>query len=259
MLSLLFNLYFYALTAFYALVGSPMTLLRSSRPLQTWIFWWSRCVRFGMKHIAGITVEIRGREFMPINGSAIIAAKHHSFIDAVILYSEMPGTAIVAMAELLKKPLIGPVLKKLGMIMIDRSGPKGAHHLATGADRAIAQGRSIVIYPEGYIPRVGDRVPYKKGVWHLQNTSGLPVVPVATNLGLRWSQNDWVKTPGPAIIEFMAPIQPGKARGPFMADLETRIEGQTGTLLAEAGYKPVSARPAASSPGPQNLAFIPDV
>ena len=161
MTSFLFNLYFYALTAVFAFVGAPLALLASPAPLRNWILRWSRYVRFGMKHIAGITVEIRGREFMPQDGPAIIAAKHHSFIDAVILYSEMPDIAAVAMAELAEMPLVGGVFKKLGMIMVDRSGGKGARHLASGASRAIKQGRSILIYPEGHIPEVGVRAPFR--------------------------------------------------------------------------------------------------
>ena len=259
MTSLLFNFYFYTLTAFFALVGAPLALLRSPMPLRRWIFRWSRSVRFGMKHIAGITLEIRGREFMPKNKTAIIASKHHSYVDAVLLYSEMPDIAAVAMAELADVPFVGLVFKKLGMIMIDRSGGKGAHHLASGAGRAIKQSRSILIYPEGYIPEVGARVPFKKGVWHLQQSSGLAVVPVATNIGLRWSQNKWVKTRGHAVVEFLAPVEPGMAREPFMAELEARIEQQTDALLAEAGFKRPLTQTVAQRPMPANLALIPDV
>ncbi len=259
MTSLLFNLYFYALTAFFALVGAPLALLRSPMPLRRWIFAWSRSVRFGMKHIAGITLEIRGREFMPKNETAIIASKHHSYVDAVLLYSEMPDIAAVAMAELADVPFVGLVFKKLGMIMIDRSGGKGAHHLASGAGRAIKERRPILIYPEGHIPEVGARVPFKKGVWHLQQTSGLAVVPVATNIGLRWSQNKWVKTRGHAVVEFLAPVKPGMAREPFMAELEARIEQQTDALLAEAGFKRPTTQIVAPRPMPANLALIPDV
>lgn len=259
MTSLLFNLYLYSLTGFFALVGAPLALLPSSRPLRAWICWWSRSVRFGMMHIAGITVEIRGREFMPTHETAIIAAKHHSYIDAVLVFSELPNLAAVAMAELSDVPFIGLVFKKLGMIMIDRTGGKGAHHLASGADRAIREGRPILIYPEGHIPEVGIRVPYKKGVWHLQKSCALPVVPVATNIGLRWSQNRWAKTRGHAVIEFMAPIQPGKEPGPFMEVLEACIEDRTGTLLNEAGFKRPSLSAATSSTMAANLALIPYV
>lgn len=238
MSSLLFNTYFYALTSAFAVLGAPLALLPTDKALRAWISLWARGVRFGMKHIAGITVEIRGREFMPTDETAIIASKHHSFVDAVLLYAEMPNIAAVAMAELSKVPFIGLVFRKLGMIMVDRASGKGARHLKAGADSAIKAGRPILIYPEGQIHEVGVRAPYKKGIWHLQEASSLPVVPVATNVGLRWSQNKWVKTRGHAVVEFLAPIAPGKDIRAFMNELENRIEDRTTVLLAKAGHEP---------------------
>lgn len=256
MSSLLFNLSFYSLSIFFAVPGAPLALLPSPKPLRTWIFWWSRAARFIMKHVAGITIEIRGQQFMPQAEAVIIAAKHHSFMDAIILYSEMPDIAAVAMAELKDVPFVGLVFAKLGMIMVDRQGGNGARHLASGASRAMQEGRPILIYPEGHIPEVGVRVPYKKGVWHLQKTCDLTVVPVATNLGLRWSQNKWAKTRGHAVVEFLAPIAPGQEAGPFMHQLETCIEQRTAALLEEAGFV---APPLCQAFSPANLALTVDV
>lgn len=259
MTSLLFNTALYGATAFFAILGAPLALLPSDKPLRAWISLWARTVRFGMRHIAGITVEIRGREFMPRGETAIIAAKHHSFIDAVLLYAEMPQVAAVAMAELAKIPFVGLVFKRLGMIMVDRAGGKGARHLKSGAQDAIAKGRPILIYPEGQIPEVGQRVPYKKGVWHLQKACDLPVIPVATNIGLRWSQNKWQKSRGHAVVEFLAPIESGKDVGAFMEELETRIEERTADLLVEAGFTPKPQRPNLFATKPANLALTSDV
>lgn len=259
MTSLLFNLYFCVLTGLFAVIGAPLALLRTDKALRGWICLWARAVRAAMKHIAGITVEVRGREFMPRGEAAIIASKHHSFVDAVLLYAEMPAIAVVAMAELSNIPVVGLVFRKLGMIMVDRTSGKGALHLKSGASRAIEAGRPILIYPEGYIPEVGVQVPYKKGVWHLQQASNLPVVPVATNVGLRWSQNKWQKNSGHAIIEFMAPIESGLDVRDFMSELETRIEVRTALLLAEAGYKPVRTHRRANFPRPAHLVLTADV
>lgn len=259
MTSLLFNCYFYALSAFFAVLGAPLALLPSDKTLRVWISLWARCIRFGMKHIVGITVEIRGREYMPVDGAAIIASKHHSFVDAVLLYAEMPNIAAVAMAELSKVPFIGLVFRKLDMIMVDRTNGKGAHHLKAGADRAIEAGRPILIYPEGQIHEIGVRAPYKKGVWHLQQTSGLSVVPVATNVGLCWHQNKWTKTRGHAVVEFMPPIAPGKDIRAFMNELENRIEERTIVLLAKAGHKPTIRHMRSAFRAPANLVLTADV
>jgi 1-acyl-sn-glycerol-3-phosphate acyltransferase len=76
-------------------------------------------------------------------------------------------------------------------------------------------------------------------VFYMQRDFGLPVVPVATNLGLFWRQQDFKKTPGTATVEFLQPIAPGLARSEFLARLETVVEARTQVLIAEATGRPV--------------------
>jgi 1-acyl-sn-glycerol-3-phosphate acyltransferase len=67
----------------------------------------------------------------------------------------------------------------------------------------------------------------------------LPVVPVATNLGLFWPQQDFAKHPGTATIEFLDPIAPGLDKAEFMQRLESMIETRTAELIAMATGEPV--------------------
>ena len=67
----------------------------------------------------------------------------------------------------------------------------------------------------------------------MYETLNRPVVPVATNMGLRWPKNEWVKHPGPAVIAFLDPIPPGLPRDAFLPRLMTTIETRTRALEAE--------------------------
>ena len=87
----------------------------------------------------------------------------------------------------------------------------------------------------------GERFKYRTGVFHMARDFGLPVVPVATNLGLRWRQTDYEKSPGVATIEFLDPIMPGLPKAEFMARLEQVIETRTNELIAMASGEPVQA------------------
>ena len=108
--------------------------------------------------------------------------------------------------------------------------------------RAKADGRRVLIYPEGHLAPVDHKMRYKAGVWHMYRDMGEPVVPVATNLGLFWAQTAHKKMPGTAVIEFLEPIQPGMEKAAFMTLLEDRIETRTAELVAEArGGEPVDA------------------
>ena len=97
--------------------------------------------------------------------------------------------------------------------------------------------------PEGALARPSERFRYRTGVYYMARDFDLPVVPVATNLGLFWRQTDFWKTPGTATVEFLDPIPTGMDRTPFLAHLESVIETRTQELIAMAtGEAPVPSR-----------------
>jgi len=93
------------------------------------------------------------------------------------------------------------------------------------------QGRKILIYPEGHLSKIGTQHRYRKGVYHLYKDFDCPVVPLASNLGQRWNQNDWTKHKGRADLEFLPPIMPGLEKDEFMEQLEHMIESRSIALL----------------------------
>ncbi len=100
------------------------------------------------------------------------------------------------------------------------------------ARTAVAQGRSILIYPEGTRMPPGERRAYHPGVAALYGDLGVPVVPVALNSGLFWGRRAFHKKPGTITIEFLPPIAPGLPRREFMRELQERMEGASQRLAA---------------------------
>jgi len=100
-------------------------------------------------------------------------------------------------------------------------------------DMLRAEGRDVLIYPEGHLSAPGEQHPYRKGVWHLYDALQRPCTPVATNLGLAWNQQAFRKTPGRATVEFLDPIPPGLSKDAFMQQLEAVIEARTNDLVKE--------------------------
>jgi 1-acyl-sn-glycerol-3-phosphate acyltransferase len=80
----------------------------------------------------------------------------------------------------------------------------------------------------------------------------MPVVPLATNLGLFWPQEAFHKNPGTATLEFLDPIPTGLGKEEFLTRLETAVEGRTAALVAEATGLPV--RPALLVLAPDEVA-----
>ncbi len=191
---------------------------------------WARLVLFGLKWIAGTRVAVRGHLEDP---RVLVAAKHYSMWETVALLALLPGPAIVLKQSLLRVPLYGWYCRKMRMIAIDRkAGAKAIRLMHDQAERALAEGRPIVIFPEGTRRKPGAPPHYKSGVAGLYAQLHVPCVPVAHNSGLFWA-GGFLRKPGTIILEFLPAIPPGLPRRDFMLLLESRIEEASNRLLAE--------------------------
>ncbi|MDF3074547.1 MAG: phospholipid/glycerol acyltransferase [Alphaproteobacteria bacterium] len=244
MRSLAFNLFFYAFTVVFALFLIPLTAIPGRRVMAWGLRFWGRRVVWAMRAIGGMTVEVRGRERIPARGPSLIASKHQSEADGMVMAAEVPDIAFVAMRELWAYPLVGTILRKLEMIRVDTcGGGKERENLATFARRAYEAQRNIAIYPEGHLMPVGEKERYRSGIYYLYRDLNLPVIPVAHCLGLLWPERSWNKKRGRAILEFLPPIETGLEREAFMQRLEDTIEDCTALLVSElSGQPPVKAR-----------------
>jgi len=234
--SRLFNAIFLSYTFLFVLSVYPLLLWPSRRPIARAMKIYARGVLALMRGIAGIRIETRGRQNLPRNGAYIVASKHQSEADGLIQMALIDDIAFVAMREVGKYPLVGPVLKKLEMVLVDTDG--GARErttLAEGGRNAAAAGRPILIYPEGTLMKVGERGKYRSGVYHLAADLGLPVIPVATDVGRCWDRRQPVKRAGTATVAFLPPMQAGDDKRAFMAALEATIEAESARLAACAG------------------------
>jgi 1-acyl-sn-glycerol-3-phosphate acyltransferase len=249
MRSLLFNAAYWVLSAFYATAAALAALAPGRGPVTAALRLYSRRMLAAMHWIAGIKVEVRGRDRLP-DGAFIIAAKHQSWGDGYVMFAHVDNLAFVTDDHLERIPLLRGILKKFGAIVVDNcGGPEARKALAQSAAAAHRDGRRILIYPEGHLARAGERFRYRTGVFYMYRDFGLPVVPVATNLGLFWPQADFVKHPGTATVEFLEPIPTGLNRGEFMSRLEETIEGHTAELIAAARGEPVRPSILAPTPG----------
>lgn len=231
--ALLFNIAFFALTAVLGLLGLPL-LLAPRRWVMRFGCFWACSVLALLKAIVGLDSEIRGREHLP-PGAAIVAMKHQSAWDTLIVPALLDDPAVVLKRELFSVPFYGWYARRAGSIAIDRQAGAGAvRRMVAAARRAAAAGRPVVIFPEGTRTAPGGHRGYLPGVAALYGALGLPVVPAAVNSGLYWGRRSFLKRPGRIVLEFLEPIAPGLPRARFMRELESRIEAATAALEREA-------------------------
>ncbi|MEO1554492.1 MAG: 1-acyl-sn-glycerol-3-phosphate acyltransferase [Pseudomonadota bacterium] len=237
----LFTGVYYALSFIYVVASLPFLALPGRGPVTAIIRSYTRAINVALHWIGGIKKEVRGRERLP-DGAFILAPKHASWGDGYLVYPEIKNLAFVTGDHLERFPLVGGILRKLGAIVIDTcgGGERKASSLADGMARAREEGRRVLIYPEGHLAPVGYHFRYKPGVWHMQKAMNVPIVPVATNLNCFWQQEEILKKPGTAVIEFLDPIAPGLPKEEALAQLTNAIEKRSAELIAEATGKPVA-------------------
>ena len=228
--SLLFTAWLYGSMALLSTLGAPLLLLRRER---AWglVRLWVRGVLWGLRAFCGVRVEVRGREHIPA-GPALVAAKHQSMLDTVAPLGLLPDSAFVLKRELMQLPFFGWWAAKLDMVPIDRAGGAATLRAMTHAARdRLADGRQLVIFPEGTRQEPGVAPGYKPGVAGLYRELDAPCTPVATNSGMHWPPHGVLRFPGTVVYEFLPPIPPGLKRASFMAVLEDRIEEASTALL----------------------------
>jgi 1-acyl-sn-glycerol-3-phosphate acyltransferase len=218
--SALFNLFFFGVTALLLPVAVLVRLVWPERVLSVPIMW-AHAVLAGLRVICGIRFEVSGREYLPAEGPALIASQHQSAFDTLVWLTLVPKCSYVVKRELERIPLFGSMLRAAGMIVIDRSaGASALRHLAREAERAAGEGRQIVIFPEGTRGEPGRQLPLQPGVAAMASRTGLPVIPVATDSGLRWGRRAFRKIPGTIHLRLKEPIAPGAGREALMSRLE---------------------------------------
>ena len=233
--SILFNLAFYVVSVLFTVLGSPLLLGPRSWAMAGLEAHGRTCIWL-MRWIVGTRLEVRGRGKLPA-GAALIAAKHQSAWDTFGILPVFRDPCFVLKAELLLIPFYGWFCRKFEHIVVKREKPAAAlRGLIRDAKVKAAQGRHIIIFPEGNRRAPGAPADYKSGIVALYEALDAPCYPVALNSGLFWPRRKFLRFPGKIIVEILDPIPPGLARAEFHKRLETAIEGATNRLIAEKGF-----------------------
>ncbi len=232
--SLLFTVQGYLMMALVAGVHLPWALV-DRRGAFSAVHAWTRWMRWTAHWMIGLRSEVRGQ--VP-TGEVMIAAKHQSFFDIIIIASVLPRPKFVMKKQLVWAPILGWYAQRIGCVPVDR-GRRGAAIKAM-IETAKAAGQEpgqLIIFPQGTRVAPDARLPYKVGVAVLYQELGVPVVPVACNVGVFWPRQSIFRKPGVAVIEFLPPIPPGQPMREFLQVVETRIESRSEALMAEAGFR----------------------
>ena len=229
--SVMFNLWFFGMTTLLSLYGVLLRCFAPERALRLGQIW-ARLGLRGAGLLCGIRLEVEGMEHLPCEGPALIAAQHQSAYDTMVFLTLLPRPAYVLKQELARIPLFGPLVLLAGMIAIDRTaGAAALRSLLRATDRALADGRQVVIFPEGTRVEPGSSVPLQSGVAAIAARAGLPVIPVVTDSGQRWGRRAFHKRPGAIHMLVLPPLPSGLPRSALMDGLTAAFRTGTARLV----------------------------
>ena len=217
-------------TIFIGIIFIPFLLLPSSllyRPAYIWI----NGIFILLKLVCGITYKIKNKSNLLNFQGKIIASKHQSTFETLLLFYLIPKAIFIHKKELFFIPIFGQYLKKFNMIAIDRSRGLEALKLSISKSKErVDRGFSLIIFPEGTRKKPGSKPNYKSGIAGIYEKLNSDVIPVALNSGLYWPNHTYVLKPGKIIIDFLPPIKKGKDKRNFLKDLQNLIEDRNKEL-----------------------------
>lgn len=219
--SLLFYPVFYTGSVPYVLAA--LALMNVSERKFRWVVsQWSHWHRLCCRALLGIRVELDNPVFRP---GVLYAVRHEAFFEAIDMPWLFQNPVVFAKAELLRIPGWGKAGERFGLIGVDREGgARALRTMLTEARRRIAEGRPLVIFPEGTRIPHGERRPLQAGFAGIYKLLGLPVIPVAVDSGplyhRRWKQAGTIR------YRFGEEIPPGLPR----EEIEARVEAAINEL-----------------------------
>lgn len=230
-LSLFFIFQMYAALVVLGIVFTPWAMA-DRRGASAAVNTYCRYVRWSALVLCGLRSEVRGT--VPTD-ELLVASKHQSFFDIIILCSVLPRPKFIMKAELRRTFVVGWYAKRIGCVPVDRGQRgKAMSQMLSEVQSGQSLPGQLVIYPQGTRVAPGVAAPYKVGTAVLYGQSGQTCVPAATNVGVFWPRRGILRRPGLAVVEFLPPIPPGLPTREFMTRLENTIETASIRLLDEA-------------------------
>jgi len=189
---------------------------------------WGRVNLWLQRVICGLRYELTGAENLP-KGACIVMSKHQSTWETIGLRGLLkPEQSWVLKQELMRIPIFGWGLRFAKSIPIDRAaGRRAVLRVVEQGQARLAEGRYVIIFPEGTRTAPGERRKYGMGGGVLAERSGAVVVPIAHNAGVFWRRRGVKKYPGTIRVVIGPAIDTaGKRASQIMQEVESWIEAR---------------------------------
>ena len=183
--------------------------------------WSAICLRFFLS----TKIIIKGKENIIKNEKFFIASSHQSMFETFYLQTIFNSPVFILKKELIKIPIFGWYLKKIGSIYINRNKitKENLGFFDQISYLIKSSNRPLIIFPQGTRLTSEDRTPFKKGASRIYDELKIKCQPVAINSGNVWPKEGKLKTNKSLTISILKPLESGLNKDIFLQNLQDNI------------------------------------
>ncbi len=182
-------------------------------------------IKFCLYVFLSVDVKVKGVENIPKNQNFFIASLHQSLFETFFLQTIFNSPIFILKKELLKIPIFGWHLKKIGSISINRDkiSKENLGFYDKIVSTTIKTKRPVIIFPQATRTNINEKIPFKKGVSKIYEKLNFICVPVALNSGIVWPKSGNLSSNKTIIISILDYIPIGLTAEDFLKKIEENL------------------------------------
>ena len=178
-----------------------------------------------LKLFLSVNIKVKGLENIPREKNYFVVCSHQSMFETFYLQTIFESSVFILKKELMKIPLFGSYLKKMGCVSIDRDKISKENLGFTGLVEKVLNDKrnTLIIFPQGTRKDYKDRSKFKKGFARIYNDFKINCLPIAINSGKIWPKSSLLKSKQNITVSILRSFEPGKDIEKFSMEVENSI------------------------------------
>ena len=178
-----------------------------------------------LKLFLNVNITVKGLENIPNDKKYFVVCSHQSMFETFYLQTIFKSSVFILKKELMKIPLFGFYLKKMGCVSIDRDKISKENLGFTGLVGKVLEDKrnTLIIFPQGTRKGHKDRSKFKKGFARIYSDFQINCLPIAINSGKTWPKSSFLKSKQNITVSILKPFEPGQDLEQFSKEVESLI------------------------------------